>query len=103
MFTGGDTKNPYLIFPRKLIIQRNVRMEIIPRDQAPQTPRDRFCHREVTQTVRDKTEVEMELRNLTKVKTNSIMEQFPKVFLTVEIHEQGTERLTLRVKFWVYM
>ena len=76
--TGEDTKNPYLILPRKLIIQRNARMETIPRDQAPQIRRDLFSHRAVTQTVRDKTEVEMELRNRTKAKTNSMMEQFPK-------------------------
>ena len=96
-FTDEDTKNPYPIFPRKLTIQRNVRTEIIHRDQVPRTPRGRFSHRAVTQTVRDKTEVEMELQKLTKVKTNSITEQFLRVFLNVEIREKGGEKLTLRM------
>ena len=82
-------KESISIFPRKLTIQRNVRTEIIPRDQVPRTPRGRFSHRAVTQTVRDKTEVEMELQKLTKVKTNSITEQFLRVFLNVEIREKG--------------
>ena len=51
----------------------------------------------MTQTVRDKTEVEMELQKLTKVKINSIMEQFQRIFLNVEIHEKGAEKLTLRI------